>query len=614
MAIRSPDAAQPSPLPESGLPFPDQAPAPPPGLAEAPLPFRLPLALPAFRAAQRPLPAPAAEAAPPRQLDLPLPADPLTDPPDPDLLRRFGAARALRENLLPWRRRNGAVLVLTASPQDFDRRADFLASLFGPDVRPLPCPRPLLQATLLAHAGEDLAAAAARRVPAIASCRSFDRATLTLLCGIPALGLLSLAILSPRMMALSLIALSIFTLIAQTLLKSATALAALRAPPPAPPELDDTDLPVISLLIALYSEEDIAPRLIRRLSALDYPLDRLETLILVEEDDAPTRAALAASALPPWMRVLAVPAGKIRTKPRALNFGLDFTRGSIIGIYDAEDAPAPDQLRKVAATFAAAPPQVACLQGVLDFYNPRTNWIARCFTMEYAVWFRLILPGLDRLGLPIPLGGTTVFLRRHALCAVGAWDAHNVTEDADLGFRLARQGWETRILRSTTLEEANCRPIAWIKQRSRWTKGYLMTWLVHMRAPRALWRDLGARRFIAMQTLVLGALLQALLAPLYLSFLVFPPLAGHPLADALPAGASLAVIAFFFCAQAFNFALSALALRLAGHPPQWPWLLATPVYFCLATLAGLKALAEAILRPFHWDKTRHGRHDGDSGS
>ncbi len=119
------------------------------------------------------------------------------------------------------------------------------------------------------------------------------------------------------------------------------------------------------------------------------------------------------------MRVIAVPDGHVRTKPRALNFGLDFTRGSIIGIYDAEDAPAPDQLLKVAAAFAHGPARLGCVQGMLDFYNPRTNWIARCFTLEYAAWFRLFLPGLVRLGLPVPLGGTTLFLRRDAVTAGG---------------------------------------------------------------------------------------------------------------------------------------------------------------------------------------------------
>lgn len=595
----------------------------PDALAEAPADFLFPALdlrpAPARPAPPRPTPEirpplPQAFRSLPHQLDLPLPADPVADPPDRDLLRRYGAAEALRHNLLPWRRRNGHVLILTASPQDFDRRADFLRALYGPDTRPLPCPLPLIHKALLTHAAADLAEAASRRTPAIASCRSFDRVTVALSCLAGAAALLAAAIAAPALFLSGLLLLSCLSLVALTLLKITAAIAALRHPPTPAPPLADEDLPTISLLIALYGEADIAPRLIRRLSAIDYPRDRLEILILVEAEDSATRDALSRAALPGWMRVLPVPPGHIRTKPRALNFGLDFTRGSIIGIYDAEDAPAADQLRQVAASFAAAPARVACLQGALDFYNPRTNWIARCFTMEYAVWFRLVLPGLARLGLPLPLGGTTLFLRRDVLSALGGWDAHNVTEDADLGLRLARHGWETRLLPSTTLEEANCHPIPWIRQRSRWTKGYLVTWAVHMRNPARLWRDFGPRRFLAVQTLILGSLLQVLLAPLHWAFFLLPPGPDHPLAAILTAPILLAITGFYLVAEACSILLIALALRRAGHPPQWPWLPLTIPYFLMATLAGMKALAEIATRPFHWDKTRHGRHDRDSGA
>lgn len=157
-------------------------------------------------------------------------------------------------------------------------------------------------------------------------------------------------------------------------------------------------------MVALYREADIAPRLVRRLGLLDYPRDLLDILLVVEEEDHLTRNALALADLPGWMRIIVVPGGRLKTKPRALNHALGACRGAIVGVYDAEDAPAPDQLRRVVARFQQRGPQVACLQGVLDFYNPRTNWLSRCFTMEYAAWFRLLLPGLERIGFPIPLG------------------------------------------------------------------------------------------------------------------------------------------------------------------------------------------------------------------
>ncbi len=548
----------------------------------------------------------------PRQLDLPLPVDPLREPPDPLLLHRLGPAFALRHALLPWRQRNGDIVILTATPAGFDRHSAFLSALYGPRIRPLPCPRPLIEAALLAHAGPGLVQAAEQRPSAIDSCRSLDRVGLTLWAAGIALSLVMLATLRPDLAFGLLLGMTALTVISLTLLKIATAAATLSTPQETAPPLDRADLPTISLLVALYGEAEIAPRLIRRLSALDYPRDRLDVIVLLEASDTPTRTTIAGIDLPHWMRVIAVPDGRIRTKPRALNFGLDFTRGSIIGIYDAEDAPAPDQLLKVASTFANAPPRLGCLQGVLDFYNPATNWIARCFTMEYAAWFRLFLPGLVRLGLPVPLGGTTLFLSRDAVMEVGAWDAHNVTEDADLGLRLARRGWQTAMLPSVTMEEANCRPLPWVKQRSRWTKGYLMTWLVHMRAPRTLLRDLGLRRFAAMQVLILGSLMQGIATPVLWSLWLVAFGLPHPVLDLVDRETLLRLTPLLLGINLLDFGLAALAMRRAGHPVPWLWLPLLKPYALLTSFAAAKALFEAVTRPFHWDKTKHGHFDAEA--
>ncbi len=230
---------------------------------------------------------------------------------------------------------------------------------------------------------------------------------------------------------------------------------------------------------------------------------------MLEERDDVTRNTLAQTDLPPWMKVIEVPyTSGLTTKPRALNYALDFCRGRIIGVWDAEDAPDPDQLETVARCFHAAPPEVACLQGILDYYNPRANWLSRCFTVEYATWWRIIMPGIARLGFVIPLGGTTLFFRREALEKVQGWDAHNVTEDADLGFRLARFGYRTELIPTVTYEEATCRPWAWIRQRSRWLKGFMVTYFVHMRRPHQLMADLGPRKFWGFQIFFLTAISQ----------------------------------------------------------------------------------------------------------
>jgi len=309
------------------------------------------------------------------------------------------------------------------------------------------------------------------------------------------------------------------------------------------------------------------------------------------------------------MRVVVVPDGPLKTKPLALNFALDMCRGSIIGVYDAEDAPEPAQIRKVVDRFYQRGADVACLQGVLDFYNPRTNWLSRCFTMEYATWFRIILPGMQHLGLALPLGGTTLFFRRAVLEELGAWDAHNVTEDADLGIRLARHGYRTELLETVTEEEANCRALPWVKQRSRWLKGYMMTYAVHMRQPRLLWRQLGPKQFAGFQVLFLCTLSQFLLAPVLWSFWVLPLGLPHPLAAALPDAVMFAIMGLFLATEITNLAATYMAMRRTNHKMNPLWILTLHFYFPLGALASYKAAWEMVTKPFYWDKTSHGHFD-----
>ena len=571
----------------TGTPLPDTAPAKTGSFAEAPAAFRHATDLP-------------------RPRSLAPVFDPLAVPPDPALIARYTARLCLRHGLLPWQVRDGDTLILTGSPAAFDTHRAALASCFGPAIRPLPCPRDRIEAALLAHAGAALTHDAEHGLPARHSARSLNHRAIAIVFCALVLATLAGLLLAPKATLTVFLGIGLISLYALFLLKAAACITSLRhGPPSGPPPLPDDLLPLISVLIPLYGEAEIATRLLARLARIDYPADRLDILILTEEDDTPTRAILAATRLPQGVRVLAVPRGRVRTKPRALNFGLDFCRGRILGIWDAEDAPAPDQLRKVAAMFEAAPPDLACLQGALDFYNPETNWLARCFTMEYALWFRLFLPGLERLGLPMPLGGTTLFLRRDRIEAAGGWDAHNVTEDADLGLRLARMGLSTATLDSTTMEEANCHVRPWIKQRSRWSKGYLMTWLVHMRDPRALLRDLGLRRFLAVQALLLGSLIHGATGPLILLLWLQSLPDGPP--HWLPSLTGGWLLLSLAAIQLADFVFVHLAMRRTGHAaPGWRLLLLKP-YGLLGSIATVKAIGEAPLRPFHWDKTRHGQ-------
>ncbi len=402
------------------------------------------------------------------------------------------------------------------------------------------------------------------------------------------------------------------TLIMSTTLKLAACLAQLStlgrsADPKASVKSSAFPLPRVSVLVPLLKENEIAGKLVQRLTRLTYPKSLLEVVLVLEAEDTITRETIARTDLPQWISVIEVPsANGLTTKPRALNYALDFCRGSIIGVWDAEDAPEPDQIEKVVTRFHHAPPDVACLQGILDYYNSKTNWISRCFTIEYATWWRVILPGVARLGLVIPLGGTTLFFRRSILEKLSGWDAHNVTEDADLGIRLARHGYTTELIPTVTFEEANCRAWPWMKQRSRWLKGFLITWLVHMRSPGKLMRDLGFMRFWGVQTLLLATFVQFTCAPLMWSFWI--TLAGyqHPVALTLGASVAQTMATVFLISEIINLSISMLAVSNGRHRHLLLYVLTLPFYFPMAAISAYKALKELVEEPFYWDKTEHG--------
>ncbi|MEH7826632.1 glycosyltransferase [Gemmobacter denitrificans] len=530
------------------------------------------------------------------------------DPPDPRLIDKLGTATALRDGLLPWRQIGNVTVVVTAHPEDFKRHRAGLISVFG-QVSMALAPLGQIEAAILAMRGPEMDRRALTSVPAEESCRGWGSDTQR---NWLRFGVAFLAIwlwLAPLSLLWVLVIWAVGTLFLATVLKTAAAFAALHRPPPEPDHEPVQRQPVVSIMVALYHESTIAPRLVRRLSRLDHPRELLDILLVVEEEDEMTRSALQQAELPPWMRIVVVPDGRLKTKPRALNHALDCCRGSIIGVYDAEDAPEPDQIRRVVQRFHNRGPEVACLQGVLDFYNAHTNWLSRCFTMEYAAWFRIILPGLERLGLPIPLGGTTLFFRRGALESLGAWDAWNVTEDADLGMRLARHGFRTELIDTTTFEESNCRAVPWIKQRSRWLKGYMMTYAVHMRRPGLLLRQLGWWKFAGFQVFFLTTLSQFLLAPVLWTFWAVPLGLPHPVADALPPLMGIALSGTFLFTEAVLLAVTLAAMRQSPNRINPVWALVLHFYFPLGALAAYKAVWEMVKAPFWWDKTSHGLFD-----
>ncbi len=539
-------------------------------------------------------------------------ADFSATPPDARLIDRFGADRCLREGFVPWKRAGGATVIASCRPEDFARLRDTLPEGLG-HVMLAVAPERKIQAALLATRQRRLANRAESRVMPEESCRDWRSPAMARIALTGVLLLAAGLILSARLTFLILCLWAITALLANTALKAAAAFATIiKRKQPAVVFVSSRRrakarrLPTVSIMVPLFREREIASRLILRLSRLTYPKELLDICLVVEEDDTVTQAALNAVNLPRWMRQIIVPRGLLKTKPRALNYALDFCRGSIIGIYDAEDAPEPDQIHKIVRRFHDAGADLACIQGILDFYNPRTNWLSRCFAVEYATWFRVVLPGLEKLNFVIPLGGTTLFLRHNVLEELGGWDAHNVTDDADLGVRLARRGYRTELIETVTEEEANCRFWPWIKQRSRWIKGYAITWAVHMRSPRRLLSELGPWRFLGVQPLFLGSLSQFILAPILWTFWAFPLGLPHPLHASIGSNGFAVLTGLFLLAEVVSVGVGLFAISTTRHRGLWPWLPTMHLYFPLAAIAAYKGIWELIVRPFYWDKTVHG--------
>jgi glycosyltransferase XagB len=375
----------------------------------------------------------------------------------------------------------------------------------------------------------------------------------------------------------------------------------------------DEEAPVYSVLVPLLRESGVLPGLVRALQELNYPRTKLEVLLVLEAADLDTQAALHSLPLPPVFRTVVVPEGGPRTKPKALNYALQIARGEYIVVYDAEDRPEPDQLRRALDVFRRGPPQLGCVQAQLNIYNARDSWFTEQFTVEYSALFDAILPSLVRLGLPVPLGGTSNHFRRETLIAVGGWDPFNVTEDADLGFRLARRGWGTAVLASTTWEEAPVSFGRWFRQRTRWLKGWMQTYLVHTRRPLRLGAELGLRGALGFHALMGGLVLLALVHPLFYALLAHHAVSGQLLAPAdTPAGAAFWTMAWINLAAGYltSMAVGAASAWRRGQPGLMWSVLTMPLCWLLVSAAAYRALWQLATDPYLWEKTEHGEVEG----
>ena len=376
--------------------------------------------------------------------------------------------------------------------------------------------------------------------------------------------------------------------------------------------LAQADWPIYTILCPLYREAAVVPQFVKAMKALDYPVEKLQILFLTEEDDTLTRQAINALRLPSHFKIITVPDGQPRTKPRACNYGLLEARGSYVVIFDAEDIPDPLQLKKAVLAFANAGPKTACVQAKLNFYNAEQNMLTRWFTAEYSTWFDMTLPGLQMLNVPLPLGGTSNHFRTDVLRAVGAWDPFNVTEDCDLGLRLGRHGMKTVVLDSTTLEEANSQYKNWMRQRSRWIKGYMQTYLVYMRNPFEYFRKGQIREFLSLQFIIGGKTAILLINPLmwmlllvYILFHTFVSGAYHTLYPMPVLYMGTLCLIFGNILYIYTHLIGCMK---RGHYRLAKSTLLIPIYWAMASGAAYVALYQLVFKPHYWEKTVHGLH------
>lgn len=373
--------------------------------------------------------------------------------------------------------------------------------------------------------------------------------------------------------------------------------------------LADRDLPEYTILLPLHREAEIVPRLLDHMLKLDYPRSKLQIILLVEMNDNATRDAIASSSHFSYFETIICPEGMPKTKPRALAIGQAYARGELIVVFDAEDMPDPSQLRHAATAFARASPRVGCVQASLAIYNRRDSWLSRMFSYEYAVLFDVILPGMSRLHMPIPLGGTSNHLRRSALLAVQGWDPWNVTEDADLGLRLSRFGYETRWLSSTTFEEAPNDLKIWFHQRTRWFKGWMQTSIIHLSRTKRT----GMKQPLNERLLIALVATTSFVTSLYHPILVIAATEIVEISELGFQGLAFgrSGLTAIFGLLAVHLVLNFLMLRRAARYRSYQvtlsdYILQAP-YSILKTAAAWFAFIELIFAPSHWRKTPHGR-------
>lgn len=354
-----------------------------------------------------------------------------------------------------------------------------------------------------------------------------------------------------------------------------------------------SQFPMYTILLPCYKEEiGTLKKLITGIKNLNYPKEKLDVKILLEETDLQTIENL--QQISHTFEVLKIPNAFPTTKPKACNFGLYFAKGEYVVIYDAEDIPHPNQLLTALSKFSSASKNIMCVQSLLNVYNHSKNLISICFSLEYLVWFNCFLPAFLKCGMWIPLGGTSNHFKTKELLKIGGWDAYNVTEDAELGIRIAKNGYKTDIIYSYTLEESTITIKDFILQRSRWLKGFLITFLINILDFKSTLK----LDFLNILQIIFSlgmAFFGFFSIPLiiFFSFFITP---NELLISLYSTNLICGILYLMICY------IVGLREKFTNYNKAFYFL---PLYFALHICASIVAFWDFFKSPFHWRKTRH---------
>lgn len=540
--------------------------------------------------------------------------DLLKDPPDAQLLHQADADHYLRLQAIPWR---GGDKIRIAICDPSPATAEWLHARFGKNVTLLITSPLDIRRTVESAFGDAMENASRlslweQRPHSSARVMAFPRQQYVLY-GL-LFSLLALALVKPDLTLFLVFAICHFAFAATMIFKcwvfsNGTGATFDRHWKKRLATLDERRLPVYTILLPMVRETAVLPKLLHAIQRLDYPASKLDIKIVLEHDDHETLRAVHKLKPPYQFEIIRVPPGDVRTKPRACNYALRFARGEFITVFDADDRPERRQLKKVVYAFRHSPENVICVQARLNYYNAGDNLLTCFFSLEYSILFNVMLYGLEKLGIPIPLGGTSNHIALNKLKELGEWDPYNVTEDADLGTRLAARGFGTAMIDSYTMEEATNTPCAWIRQRSRWIKGYMQTWLVHMRHPRELYRALGWKSFLGFQFFIGLSCFTFLMAPVVWAVSLLWAFSLALPSFALPAWLVGLTLANLFLNLSTHWCFALYCTRIYRQKMRRRIEIAAalyPFYMVLHSVASYKALWQLIVRPHFWEKTTHG--------